>query len=149
MYGNSNVISNVDRNVLNTNKDMIRKIDEASVILKVGRASESEIPWVRGRSASNAERNLEPNKIDQTYHISSSYFINGAGLLFPLLSQKITAMLRHGSTNVLLNKAVIKPIPKKSLRSSADSSNYCAILSNSIITKILDHVIISTIKEQN
>ncbi len=57
-------------------------------------------------------------------------------------------MLRHGSTNVHLNKAVFKPIPKSSLKSRADSSNYRAISLNSIIGKIIDHVIISIVKDK-
>ena len=95
-----------------------------------------------------AVRSLAQNKIDQTYNISSSHFINGTKLLFSMLSQIITAMLRHGSTNVHLNKAVIKPIPKSSLKSHADSSNYRAISLNPIISKIIDHVIISIVKDK-
>ncbi len=57
-------------------------------------------------------------------------------------------MLRHGSTNVHLNKAVIKPIPKSSLKSRADSSNYHAISLNSIIGKIIDRVIISIVMDK-
>ncbi len=86
---------------------------------------------------------LAQNKIDQIYNISSSHFINGTELLFSMLSQIITAMLRHGSTNVHLNKAAIKPIPKSSLKSCAGSSNYRAISLNSIIRKIINHIIIS------
>ncbi len=57
-------------------------------------------------------------------------------------------MLQHGSTNFHLNKAIIKPMPKSSLKSRTDSSNYRAIPLSSVIGKIIDHVIISIVKNK-
>ncbi len=56
-------------------------------------------------------------------------------------------MLQHGSTDILFNVAVIKPI-KNSQKSRADSSNYRAISLNSITSKIMEHIITSLIKDK-
>ncbi len=93
-------------------------------------------------------RSLALDKMDETYNISSNRFINGTELLYSVFSQITTIMLHHGSTDVLFNKAVIKPIPKISQKSRADSSNYRAISLNSITSKIRDHVIIMLIKDK-
>ena len=57
-------------------------------------------------------------------------------------------MLKHGTTSKLINKAIIKPIPKDKQKSLSDSSNYRAISKNSIISKIIDYVIIQLIDEK-
>ncbi len=95
-----------------------------------------------------AVRSLVPNKKDETYNISSNHFINGTKLLYKQLSHIITAMLQYGSTYALLNKALIKPIPKNPLKSRANSSNYRTISLNSIVSKIIDHVLILLIKDK-
>ncbi len=113
-----------------------------------GQCTSSQCHIISHTVIKKAVRSLAQNKIDQTYNISSSHFINGTELLFSMLSEIITAMFRHGSTNVHLNKGVIKPIHKSSLKSRADSSNYRAISLNSIISKIIDNVIISILKDK-
>ncbi len=117
-------------------------------ILRIADCTFSQCHTVSPTIIEKAVQSLAQNKIDQIYNISSSHFINGTELLSSMLSQIIIAMLRHGSTNAHLNKAVIKPILKSSLKSRTDSSNYRAISLNSIIRKIIDHVIISVIKNK-
>ena len=65
-----------------------------------------------------------------------------------ILSQILTIMLKHGTTSQLINKSIIKPIPKDKKKSMADSSNYRAISKNSIISKIIDYVIIQLIDDK-
>ena len=50
-------------------------------------------------------------------------------------------MLRHGHSSHTVNKSVIKPIPKKQ-KSLVDSNNYRAISKNSVISKIIDNVVL-------
>ena len=57
-------------------------------------------------------------------------------------------MLRHGTTNQIINKSIIKPIPKNKQKSLSDSNNYRAISKNSIISKIIDYVIIQLINDK-
>ena len=57
-------------------------------------------------------------------------------------------MLKHGTTNQTINKSVIKPIPKNKSKSLSDSNNYRAISKNTIISKIIDYVLISLIDDK-
>lgn len=115
---------------------------------KAGHCTSSQCHSVSAAVVEEAVRSLVPNKKDETYNISSNHFINGTKLLFLQLSQIITAMLQYGSTDALFNRAVIKPIPKNPLKSRADSSNYRAISINSVISKVIDHVMILIIKDK-
>ena len=78
----------------------------------------------------------------------SDHFINTTDLFHNNLSQIITIMLKHGTTNQNINKSVIKPIPKNKSNSLADSNNYRAISKNTIISKIIDNVLISLIDDK-
>ena len=57
----------------------------------------------------------------------SDHFINATESVQVALSQIITLMLRHGTTSQIINKSVIKPIPKNKQKSLSDSNNYRAI----------------------
>ena len=57
-------------------------------------------------------------------------------------------MIRYGIANELINKSVIKPIPKNMQKSLSVSSNYRAISKNSIISKIIDNIILLQIKDK-
>ena len=52
-------------------------------------------------------------------------------------------MLKHGTASELMNRSIVKPIPKNKSKSLSDSTNYRAISKNSIICKIIDHVLIN------
>ena len=78
----------------------------------------------------------------------SDHFKNATDLVIKALSQLVTAMIKHGSTSTLVNKAVIKPIPKNKQKSLSDSKNYRAICKNSIQSKILDYIIIYQIENK-
>ena len=85
---------------------------------------------------------LSGDKDDETYGISSDHFINASDQFVHFLSRIITFMLKHGTSSHVVNKAIIKPIPKNKQKSLTDSSNYRAITKNTIISKIIDYVII-------
>ena len=89
-----------------------------------------------------AINSLSSGKDDETYNMFSDHFKHASDLVINTLSQLVTAMIKHGSTSTLVNKAVIKPIPKNKQKSLSDSKNYRAICKNSILSKILDYIII-------
>ena len=66
----------------------------------------------------NAISNLKSGKDDETYGMYSDHFINATDLFNKFLSQIITIMLKHGTSNQTINKSVIKPIPKKQIKIS-------------------------------
>ena len=78
----------------------------------------------------------------------SDHFINVSDCFIDILSKLLTVMLKHGSTNKLINKSIIKPIPKDKHKSLSDSSNYRAISKNSMISKIIDYIIMQLIKDK-
>ena len=78
----------------------------------------------------------------------SDHFLHASNLVISALSILITAMIKHGITSSFINKAVIKPIPKNKQKSLADSSNYRAICKNSIISKIIDYVLINELENR-
>lgn len=89
-----------------------------------------------------AVKELNKNKKDEIYGISSSHVIYGSNMLYDILSMSFTAMIKHGCCNEKFYKSVIKPIPKNKHKSKCDSSNYRAISLNSVLSKILDYMII-------
>ena len=91
---------------------------------------------------------LNDGKNDETYNIYTDHFINASDLAYEKLSTLITVMLNHGTASELINKSIIKPIPKNKNNSLSDSKNYRAISKNTIISKIIDHVLINQIGEK-
>ena len=85
---------------------------------------------------------LNNGKEDETYYMYSDNFLHATDLVINNLSLLITAMMKHGAVSQLINKAVIIPIPKNKQKSLSDSSNYRAICKNTILSKILDYVLI-------
>ena len=96
----------------------------------------------------NAILSLNKRKDDEIYNISSDHFINASDLTIIVLSDILTAMLKHGTASKLINKSVIKPIPKDKRKSLSDSNNYRAISKNTIISKIIDYAIIQLIDDK-
>ena len=96
----------------------------------------------------NAIMSLKRGKDDEIFEMYSDHFLNAPESVNKILSQILTIMLKHGTTSQLINKSIIKPIPKDKKKSMADSSNYRAISKNSIISKIIDYVIIQLIDDK-
>ena len=96
----------------------------------------------------NAIKCLNNGKNDETYNMFTDHFINASDLACEKLSLLITTLIKHGTASELINKSIIKPIPKNMKNSLSDSKNYRAISKNSILSKIIDHVLISLIGEK-
>ena len=75
----------------------------------------------------NAIKNLNSGKSDETYNMFSDHFINANDLACEKLSQLISAMLKHGTASELINKSIIKVIPKNKNNSLSESKK---LLSN-------------------
>ena len=94
-----------------------------------------------------AINSLNNGKDDEIYGLTSDNFLNASEMAINKFSILINAMLRHGCTSQSMNKAVIKPIPKNKQKSQSDSANYRAISKNTIISKIIDYVILFKISK--
>ena len=57
-------------------------------------------------------------------------------------------MIKHGFSSELINTSFIKPIPKNNQKSLSDSNNYRAISKNTILSKIIDYIIIDKVGEK-
>ena len=96
----------------------------------------------------NAIKCLNNGKNDETYNIFSDNFIHATDQTCKILCLLITVMLKHGTASEALNKSVIIPIPKNKNNSLSESKNYRAISKNSIISKLIDHILINLIGEK-
>ena len=97
---------------------------------------------ITAETVKNAISKLNSGKDDETYHMYSDNFLHATDVVIDNLSHLITAMLKHGTASQLVNKAVIIPIPKNKQKSLATSNNYRAICKNTILSKILDYILI-------
>ena len=95
-----------------------------------------------------AVKNLKRDKNDETYYLSSNHIINASDLAIDILSKILNVMLKHGTASEMVNRAVIKPIPKNMQKSLSVSNNYRAISKNTIISKVIDYVTIEQIKDK-
>ena len=77
----------------------------------------------------------------------SDHFINGKKYLHVFLSLLFTLFLVHGFSPDSMILGTMIPIPKHKKKSLCNSSNYRAIALSSILSKILDWIII--LKEQH
>ena len=92
--------------------------------------------------------NLKNGKDDETYYLSSDHFIHASEIAIEKLSKILDLMLKHGIASEIVNKSVIKPIPKSMQKSLSVSSNYRAISKNTIISKLIDYVMILQIEDK-
>ena len=97
---------------------------------------------------SKAIDSLKNGKADETHYLSSDHFIHGSRTTMDILRKLLNSMLKHGIASETINKSVIKPIPKDMQKSLSVSSNYRAISKNTIISKIIDYVIILQIQDK-
>ena len=95
-----------------------------------------------------AINSLKNGKADETHYISSDHLIHASNITNSVLCKLINLMLKHGIASESVNKSVIRPIPKDMQKSLAVSSNYRAISKNTIISKLIDYVIILKIKDK-
>ena len=85
---------------------------------------------------------LKSNKSDGISGHNSNHLIHGTELLFGLLSKLISCMFNHGYSSTSFRKSVIFPIVKNKQKSASDSNNYRGIALTSVISKLVDIIII-------
>ena len=91
-------------------------------------------------------KQLKSNKSDGNEGLSSNHIIYGSSTLFSKITALCTAMLHHGYVAPNLRLATIIPIVKDKTESMNDSNNYRGIALSSILSKLLDKVIIQSHK---
>ena len=85
---------------------------------------------------------LKSSKSDSTDQVFSDHFINGTVRFYTLISLLFTCMLSHGVAPSGLLLSTMGPVPKDKRGNKSDSSNYRAIAISSILSKLLDSIII-------
>ena len=141
----SSLYNSVEDNNLNDTKSKINELVKNKCNENL---CNSNCHKVSSEKIKNAIKCLSSGKDDETYNIYSDNFIHATDLTHEILSQLVTTMLKHGTADEMINKAIIKPIPKNKQKSLSDSKNYRAISKNSIVSKIIDHVLINLIGEK-
>ena len=76
------------------------------------KCSESHCHKITKDLVQKAIDNLKNGKDDESYYLSSNHFIYASELAIEKLSIILDLMIKHGIANELINKSVIKPIPK-------------------------------------
>jgi hypothetical protein len=124
-------------------KDMDKLLSKLAVNIDVecmsNKCYSSHVIKVNDVIASMAK--LKIGKSDGVNNLRSDALINGCDSLFTHISLLFSALLKHGFTpnNMLL--ATLIPIPKNKRKCLNDSSNYRAIALGSILSKVLDVII--------
>ena len=95
-----------------------------------------------------AVHSLKKDKNDETYYLSSNHLIHASETAISILSKILNAMLKHGIASEIVNKSVIKPIPKNMQKSLSVSTNYRPISKNTIISKLIDYITILQIEDK-
>ena len=163
----SNVIDGIcnDQDIANNFQDIYKNLynsvdnkDLSSVVHKVNElvsnkcnndeCSSSKCHKITKDIVQKAISNLKCGKEDETYYLSSNHFIYASDIAIEKLSIILDMMIKHGIANKSINKSVIKPIPKSRQKSLSVSSNYRAISKNSIISKILDNIMILQVEDK-
>ena len=150
----ANNFQNIYKDLYNSvdNKDLdnvIKKVDNLVMNqCNSDKCSESHCHKITKDLVQKAIDNLKNGKDDESYYLSSNHFIYASELAIEKLSIILDLMIKHGIANELINKSVIKPIPKCMRKSLSVSSNYRAISKNSIISKIIDNIMILQIKDK-
>ena len=94
----------------------------------------------------NAVNKLKSSKIDEDGRFYSESIIHGTGLLFEYIGKLLSAMICHSYDSTSFIKCSIIPIPKGTRANLTDSEKYRSIAISSLLSKLLDYVII---KQQN
>ena len=119
---------------------------ESEVLSRVQRCSDNNY-CITVQDVMNAVTHLKIGKSDGSEGLFSDYFINGTRRLYVFLSILFTVFLCHGFSPDSMILGTMIPIPKDKKKSLCSSSNYRAIALSSILSKILDWIIL--IKEQH
>ena len=101
---------------------------------------------IRRDDVRDAVSKLKSSKIDEDGRFHSESIIHGTGFLFEYMSKLLSAMMCHSYAPISFIKSSIIPIPKGARANLTDSDKYRSIAISSLLSKLLDYVII---KQQN
>ena len=90
----------------------------------------------------NAVKKLKSDKIDVDGNFMSNNLIHGTDMLFKYLSHLFTCMITHGFAPTSFLQSTMIPIPKGARADLTDSDMYRSIAISSLLSKILDNIII-------
>ena len=86
---------------------------------------------------------LRPGKSGGANGVMSDSFIHGTNLLYQYILILFNAMLTHGVSPDGFKIFILIPIPKGARVDKSNASNYRAVVSSSILGKMLDIIIIN------
>ena len=98
---------------------------------------------IRKYDVNTAIAKLKTDKIDEGGILLSNNFICGTDTLHCYLSALYTSMISHGYAPKTFLQSSMLPIPKGARANLSDSDMYRSIAISSLLSKILDHVIIA------
>ena len=90
----------------------------------------------------DAAMHLKSGKSDGNEGLNSDHFIHGTNKLYAILALLFTSFLVHGYSADSMILGTMIPIPKDKRTSLCDSSNYRAIALSSMLSKVLDWIIL-------
>ena len=85
---------------------------------------------------------LKSDKIDEGGALFSNNFIHGTDLLYMSISVLFCTMISHGFAPERFLRSTMIPIPKGARANLSDSNMYRSIAISSLLSKILDNIII-------
>ena len=132
--------SNNGKNILKElNENIKSKCNRKSCSLQIGHN-------ISSNDVEKAIQNLKKNKKDSIYDLVSENFKNGTPLLSIYLSCIFNCILIHGSMDEKVNQSKIISIIKDKRKSISASNNYRGISLSTLISKLLELIILSKIK---
>ena len=134
-----------DDNFVNIIDDVNNLVDNKC---SSGMCASAHCHTVTGDTVRKAIFKLKSDKDDEVYSLCTNSFIHATDLVFEKLGQLITLMIRHGLASEIINTSIIKPIPKNKKKLISDSNNYRAISKNTIISKIIDYILIDKVGDK-
>ena len=88
-----------------------------------------------------AINSLHKGKTDTNYLIYTDSFINAPKILFKLLTNLFTIMLRHCLSSNVFNSVIFSPLVKNQRKDITDINNHRAIAINSCLSKTFDYIV--------
>ena len=157
-YSTDGAISDHFRSIYNVlynsieDDNFVNIIDDVNILVNrkcnSGMCTSAHCHKITGETVKNAILKLKSDKDDEVYNLCTNSFIHATDLVFEKLGQLITVMIYHGLASEIVNTSIIKPIPKNKKKLISDSNNYRAISKNTIISKIIDYILIEKVGDK-
>ena len=132
------------RDLYNSVPTAYRKLDKLSerINYKIDVSCNSSVKIVSKNDVSMAVKRLKSDKSDVEGRVLSNSYIHGADHLFMYLSFLFSSMINHGYAPATFLQSNMVPIPKGTRANGTNLNMYRSIVISSIMSKILDSVII-------